>query len=198
MSFLKSNDLIDVFKSKYEEKGYEWFDKEVPYNLNIFAVRSSDRRINEFDDYIFCVYRDENLNWVINQYPATTDPGLSVLYRPVNAKGTAILVPGQYKGAYRIDTHAGKYEALCQRLGPVKVYRDSNRDDRHDFDPETIDEGYFGINIHKAGRYSRLVDGWSAGCQVFKEENDFKDFMRTLRESTKWFGNVFTFTLFDD
>jgi hypothetical protein len=29
---------------------------------------------------------------------------------------------------YKLDHHAGKYLALCQRNGPVKVYRDSNRD----------------------------------------------------------------------
>jgi hypothetical protein len=38
----------------------------------------------------------------------------------MNSKGCAILKEGQYKGVYEIDLHNGKYEAICQRLGPVR------------------------------------------------------------------------------
>lgn len=114
---------------------------------------------------------------------------------PINLRGTAILVPGQYKGAYMIDKHQGKYDALCQRLGMVAVYRDRNKDDIMDY--SDIHKGMFGINIHKAGRNSKQVDGWSAGCQVFKRSADFDDFIRICRKGEKALGNTFTYTLFD-
>jgi hypothetical protein len=124
-------------------------------------------------------------------------PGLSMLRGPVNPKGTAILVPGQYVDAYKKDLHAGKYEALCQRLKPVRVFRDANRDTQYDLDPATIQEGMFGINIHKAGTLTESVDRYSAGCQVFQREADFNLFMLIVDAAIKRESTSFTYTLFE-
>ena len=95
-----------------------------------------------------------------------------------NAKGTAILVPGQYRGCWAIGKHNGKYKALVQ-IKPVKVYRDGNKDMIYDLLPETINEGLFGINIHRSNEAitRNTVDMYSAGCQVFNNPNDFKNFI---------------------
>jgi hypothetical protein len=116
----------------------------------------------------------------------------------MNVKGTAILCPGQYRSAYKIDKHRGKYEALCQRGAPLTVWRDADRDSMHDMEDTTIDVGYFGINIHKAGRDSPRVDKWSAGCQVFKNDGDFAEFMTTAHAARDRFGNSFTYTLLEE
>lgn len=192
-----TDQIIKVFKNAIEKKGYKWFDSNRPFNLNIVGMRSPSGRVNFFDDYMYVLYRDWNLNWVIKQWPITTMPGSTLLRRPQNNKGTAILVPGQYKGIYKLDLHAGKYLALCQRLGDVSVYRDNDKDDMFDLDSETIDSGKFGINIHRAGVNSTEVNGWSAGCQVFKRYNDYKDFLYLCKTSSKLFGNRFTYTLID-
>ena len=184
------------FKELFDEKGYEWYDRDMPFNLNIFGVRNSKRRVNAFDDFLYVIYRNHNLDWRIHQWEITTDPGLSVLENPINQEGTAILVPGQYKSAYKLGLHRGKYKALVQQGGTVKVYRDNNRDNVHDFDENTIEEGWFGINIHKAGTDSNLVDGWSAGCQVFKREKDFNEFIEICDKAAGIYGNSFTYTLF--
>ena len=47
-----------------------------------------------------------------------------------NVKGTAILVPGQYRGAYKIGFHKGKYKALVQAK-PVKLYIDNDKDNKY-------------------------------------------------------------------
>lgn len=188
--------IIQPFKELFDENNYEWRDRYLPYNLNIFGIRNTKRRINEFDDFLYVIYRDYKLDWRIHQWQITTDPGLSVLKNPVNQKGTAILVPGQYKSCYKLGLHHQSYKALVQQGGPVKVYRDNNRDAIHDFDENTIDEGFFGINIHKAGTNSTQVDGWSAGCQVFKKQRDFDDFIKLCDESAEIYGNSFTYTLF--
>jgi hypothetical protein len=62
-------------------------------------------------------------------------------------------------------------------------------------DDLTKETGWFGINIHKSGRSSTRVDKWSAGCQVFKNDSDYKSFMQTVNEAAKRLGNTFTYTL---
>ena len=108
----------------------------------------------------------------------------------------AILVPNQYRSSHTIRLHQGKYEALGQHR-PVKVYRDNNRD--MIYDEKNIDEGLFGINIHRSNPLteSTVVDGWSAGCTVFKRVKDFNQFMSICRKARDIHGNSFTYTLIE-
>ncbi len=179
------------------EENYVFFDGHRSHNVNIIGIRNVDGRVNKFDDTLLACYRDTHKRWLVDSYQITTDPGLYWLKKPMNVSGTAILCPGQYRGAYRIDKHRGKYDALCQRGAPVSVWRDGDRNSHHDMDDDTIATGYFGINIHKAGRNSTQVDKWSAGCQVFKNDGDYKEFMLTARAAEKQFGNSFTYTLLE-
>ncbi len=185
------------YRDLFNKKEYSFFDGDHSFNVNIVGVRNPAGRVNKFDDLLVAIYRDSHKRWVVDSYQITTDPGLYWLQHPMNVKGTAIMCPGHYRGAYKLGKHAGKYEALCQRGGPIEVWRDSNLDNRHDMSNESIDRGFFGVNIHKAGRNSTRVDKWSAGCQVFKNDGDFKEFMKTIHSAKKKFGNSFTYTLLD-
>jgi len=109
-----------------------------------------------------------------------------------NSAGVARLVEGQYRSAYRIGRHQGKYEALTQAK-PVKVYRDADKNLL--YDSSKTQEGIFGINIHKAGANSTYVENWSEGCQVFKRSADFDEFMNVCRKASVLYGNSFTYTL---
>jgi putative heme degradation protein len=109
-----------------------------------------------------------------------------------NSAGVARLVEGQYRGSHTLGLHQGKYEALRQQK-PVKVYRDKNKD--MNFDEDVIQEGIFGINIHKAGADSTYVENWSEGCQVFKKSADFEEFMSICRKAAAIHGKSFTYTL---
>jgi hypothetical protein len=88
--------------------------------------------------------------------------------------------------------HQGKYKAFCQAK-PVEVFRDKNLDDKAE-ETATIDKGLFGINIHRANEKltSKLIDKWSAGCQVLNNPADFAKVLFTA-ESTK--QKFFTYTL---
>jgi len=192
----------EIIKERFEEiledeKGYNFFDAGVPYNVNIIGIRNMHGRVNQFDDIILVIYRDTYKRWIVDTYQVTTDPGLYWLKNPMNVSGTSILCPDQYRGTYKIDKHQGKYDALCQRLAAVSVWRDADRDSEHDMGANITDTGYFGINIHKAGRNSTQVDKWSAGCQVFKNDGDFKEFMKTIRTAESRLGNSFTYTLLE-
>lgn len=188
--------IINKLKADLREKSYNFFDGDLPYNVNVIGVRYNEKDVkNAFNDELYLVYRDKDLRWVVESYPITTYAGRYYFNNPANAKGTAILKAGQYRGVYKIDKHKGKYDALCQRLGPVTVYRDNDKD--NEVDLVAPDEGWFGINIHKAASKTEKVDYWSAGCQVFKYANDFNKFMRTIKKSAELFGNKFTYTLLE-
>jgi len=188
-----------------KKKGYVFFDKG-SFNVNIVGVRSGENKANKFDDTILLAYRNKKGTWEVVSSVATTDPGKHYLVdSPVNDRGTAILVPNQYRGVYRVDIHAKSnknfaHEALCQRGGVLSVWRDNNRDDILDHNPESIEEGWFGVNIHrsKSSGAANYVGAYSAGCQVFKNSTDFDTFMGVINKSKDKYGNSFTYTLLDE
>jgi hypothetical protein len=179
-------------------KGYVWFEDAANkgFDVNIIGVRNSatgQKVTNLFDDHITVSYK-ENGAWKFQAWPATTDPGKKGVEQFHNAAGVARLVEGQYRGSHTLGLHQGKYEALRQQK-PVKVYRDDNRD--MVFEENKIQEGIFGINIHKAGADSTYVENWSEGCQVFKKAADFESFMAICRKAAAIHGKSFTYTLIE-
>jgi hypothetical protein len=183
-------------------KGYTWFndDSNKTYDVNIVGVRNNhpsiaDKVTNLFDDWLTISFKDESGNWQFFCWNATTDPGKKGVMEFHNKKGVARLVPNQYRGVWKIDKHQGKYDALCQRLGNVTVWRDANKD--LIFEEKVTDTGIFGINIHKAGQDSQWVENWSEGCQVFKRVKDFDAFMSICRKAAKIHGNKFSYTLLE-
>ena len=179
-----------------ESLGHAVFEKGL-YNLNIIGVRTPDDSANKFNDHMYVVYKDE-YGWVTRTWHCTTDPGVYWREHPMNVNGTAILVADQYRGSHKIGLHRGKYKALVQTGGRVRVYRDDNKDDILDMDPATEQDGYWGINLHKAGSHSTEVDKWSAGCQVWANADDFAAFMAIVEKSAETYGSQFTYTLIDD
>jgi len=185
------------FKKIFARKGYTFFTKG-EYNLNIIGVRHKGSKVtNKFDDCLIVIYNTNNKQEIRRVFTCTTLPGKKAMEHPTAIKGTAILKEGQYRGAYQIGYHKGKYKALCQRK-PLTVYRDGNKDDKFDLNPLSIDKGIFGINIHKAGDNSTLVDGWSYGCQVLSKSIDFNALMRLVERSASIYGNSFTYTLINE
>ncbi len=191
--------FVDKIKKAFKKKGYAFFENG-DYNLNILGIRNDSGKADKFDDNINVLYKVGG-DWVVDAYPATTEPGVNILKRPIVKGGTAILIPGQYRGVYKIDTHGGKrkYKAVCQRLGKVKIWRDDNRDRVPDYVGQ-VHEGMYGINIHRQwGPDDReYTGGVSAGCQVFQSSVDFYEFMETCDIASSEWGNSFTYTLLDE
>ena len=188
----------EQIEAAVKAKGYAWFDDAANkgFDVNIVGIRNSATGqvvTNAFDDTLTISYK-ENGQWKFHSWSATTDPGKKGVLEYHNAAGVARLVEGQYRGSHTIRLHQGKYEALGQAKN-VKVYRDANKD--LTYNEDKIQEGIFGINIHKAGADSTYVENWSEGCQVFKKSADFDTFMVICNKSKNIHGNSFTYTLIE-
>ena len=178
---------------------------EADFSINIIAVRHEDTNANSFNDVLCVLYKDKSKDkekWQLEQFKCTTDPGVYYRENPCNVDGTAVVVPGQYRGLWTFGFHQSKYPALVQNK-PVTVFRDGNKDDTINTDVTTThvikQKGYFGINCHRASanHESTQVDKWSAGCQVIANPDDFDTFMALCRESAKKWGNTFSYTLLE-
>ena len=186
----------DQIETAVKTKGYVWFEGAKDYDVNIVGVRNSapgQTVTNAFDDVITVSFKIDGV-WQYKEWANTTDPGKKGIMQFGNKAGVARLVEGQYRGSHTIRLHQGKYEALGQAKN-VKVYRDANKDMK--YDETKIDEGVFGINIHKAGADSTYVENWSEGCQVFKKSAEFEEFMAICRKAKAIHGNSFTYTLIE-
>lgn len=132
-----------------EKKGFVIFnDNSKPFNLNIWAVRNTIQKAGEFDDLQIVFWKNQAGQWAYSQYVCTTDPSDLYLFNPINAKGTAIVKPGQYRGLWELGYHKGHsdHPALVQRR-PVVVIRDYNKDDILDVTPKNLSE------------YSKVISG---------------------------------------
>lgn len=173
---------LEELKAEFAKLNYRWFD-----TLNFVGIRSKANKPNEFDD-LFGLIQNGTIRW----FSCTTNPGTHWLKNLLNPKGAALLKPGQYIDTWKIGLHQGKYKAFVQAK-PVTVYRDANK---NDFAEETsvTDTGLFGINIHRANdkMVSKIIDKWSAGCQVLNNPADFNIALQQGEDSKL---NYFTYTL---
>ncbi len=189
--------LVSKIIVTLESKGYRVFRNPAGHDLNIVGIRTDDQTANTFNDWITVFYIFEGI-WNFFSFPATTDPGTFYRENPMNVRGTAIMKPGQYRGAYKIGLHRN-YKALQQK-GPITVYRDANKDQTIDTTGVKEDTGIHAINIHRADafRASTLVGKWSAGCQVFQDPDHFAFILSLCERARAKFGNSFTYTLLEE
>ena len=193
---IKRPPILDIL----EEKGHKVFSSG-DFDLNIIGIRSKTSKAGKFDDMI-CSAWLENEHWQFKSWQATTDPGVYWLKsKKGNKKGTAVLKAGQYRGAWILGKHRGRYPALLQRMGDVEVWRDANKDDVIDKKGKT-EIGKFGINIHRAHSTRELetVGPYSAGCMVFRRAQDLDALLllcrRQIENHPTW--TRFSFTLIEE
>ena len=157
--------------------------------LHAFIIKEQFRRALEEKNYAFFGLASKK-PWNVNIVGVRSevdifnkfDDALLVIYRDSRANWEV--------RSYSITTDPGK-------IWQEKPMHSANLNHEHDRDAGTIDEGIFGINLHRSRSTgeAELVNAYSAGCQVFKNATDFKDFMELMKRSEKRFGNSFTYTL---
>jgi len=161
------------------KKGYQW----LPFQL--VNIRSIADNPNQFDDLLGIVNNGEVI-W----HTGTTNPGVHWLKNFLNPKGTAVLAEGQHLNSWVIGKHKDQ-EALVQ-YAPLPVYRDGNKNDKSEQVGKPI-YGQYGINIHRANAnaISKIIDKWSAGCQVRNNPKEHEEFMNLCKNSgVKYFSCI--------
>jgi len=172
---------IDELKNEFKKLNYEF------PQFHLVGIRSNANKPNEFDDLI-AVIDQSSINW----YTCTTNPGTHWLLNLLNPKGAALLKPGQYLNTWQLGLHQGKYQALTQCKN-VTVFRDGDKDNIAE-ETKVTQTGMFGINIHRANEklISKLIDKWSAGCQVLNNPQQFNELLTKCKQSGL---KTFTYTL---
>lgn len=160
--------------------------KSIPKTLWILGVRSKADIPNAFDDK-FYIYQGEKF---IRMITGTTNPGITILknHYKFNSEGAAILAADEwYHDVWVFGKHRGKIDALLQRGGKMKVYRDGDKDGKS----EELGEpkwGFYGINFHlndhniNSTIEKTAINGWSAGCQVPNQPVKYKEIMRLFKD----------------
>lgn len=155
-------------------KGLKSFIR-IPNDYWILGVQSKDDKFNEFDDK-FYLFKGEKFIMVTT---GTTNAGLTGLkhYDTYNPNGCAVIKTDEwYYTLWRPGLHKGKMRALKQ-YSAIKYYRDWNKNDKAE-EIGNINEGVIGINFHTASYQpynviTRLIGGWSTGCQVANNTADY-------------------------
>lgn len=179
------------------------------YDVNVVGVRRSKIQVDAFND-VLVVFYPLNGQWQYQKFQITTLPGYTYLAERLgNSKGTAILVPGQYKDKYMVRTHGSggfAHTALCHKkdedgdyVSGIKVWRDDTLDAVPNPDKSKVHAGT-GINIHRSdpANCAVSVSSYSAGCQVFRCAAQFAAFMAIIGYAKKEWSNSFTYTLLDE
>jgi hypothetical protein len=179
---IENKKFIDWLKQYNNKPLPEWDDY-----VNIIGIRNDlDQDLDVFNDVILLQMGED-----IYSFKGTTDPGK---YWTGNATkewgvaGVAHLLEGWYPKTYCLGNHMGE-KALVQYGAPVTVWRDVDKDYIYDPEVDTVQTGYFGINIHYTKYGPEFIGRWSAGCQVIQHREDWEMFINSVIASgEKWFN----------
>jgi hypothetical protein len=195
--------ILDVL----DRKKYTFYSSG-NFNLNLIGVRAENSVSDSFDDKLYCLYRGSDNRFKIHEFAITTDPGKHWLLNPMNIKGCAILIPGQYKSVYKIGGRHKDYEAL-EQCAPMAYVRDNDKNNVLNFelyrDPELRKENLFWdnikSNIHRSSPtgISNIVNRWSAACQVLQSKADFDTLIALAHKNREnGHGDKLSYCLLED
>lgn len=141
----------------------------------------------KWNDFIYLFYEGD-----VYRFKATTDPSVHFTKKPLNQDGAAHMCFGYHRRIWKIGKHRGKYSALVQTGGKVKVWRDKNQDFLNN--DGIVQRGYFGINLHHGYNSKGNIGRHSAGCQVIRDIKPHQFFMSITKKSGH---KTFSYTLID-
>ena len=159
----------------------------IPDEYWLLGVQSKEDKLNEFDDK-FYLFKSTNF---IKVTTGTTNAGLTGLknYNTYNSEGCAVIKTNEwYYDLWSPGLHKGKMRALRQ-ANKIKYYRDWNKNDKAE-EIGNVREGIIGINFHTASYQpynviTRLIGGWSTGCQVCNNTADYYKILDFIGNQSK-------------
>lgn len=190
-----TDQFIDKLIRYMNSKSYRVYDKKNILNIVSMRNKSNGLVSNKFDEKMYVFFKNNNNNWSLMEYDITTVPGFKPKTNEL-PNNVAILKLGQYIDQYKIGYHQGKKDHKCLKYATSVVHRNDNKS-KYNFKAST-QTGGFGINIHRSSKTGSgiNVNNWSQGCQVFKNVNQFNQFMN-LCDKQSLSKKTFTYTLCD-
>ena len=116
------------------------------------------------------------------------------------AGGTFVMKPGQYWDSHAWGSHPPGYRTLVQR-GDITGIREDDLSIYYGDDPTPTEhtDDNFGVNIHNSGNSTakdKRIGPYSAGCQVFKIKDRWKQHVSAWENASATYGQKkFTYTL---
>jgi len=180
---------IEQIKSACRKIGYTIPENEIV----TFGIRNNDMTAGIFNDTLGWFKINGN-DSIIAVSTGTVDPGSYYLNHPMNAKGTAVMVAGVHKKAYRSGYHGkNRYKALtqcapigCYRITP-KMFADMNRG---------VPKGQWkihltglkpefnvtGANQHRASKWkiTTKIGLYGAACQVRNNPKQYAQYIKNV------------------
>ncbi|MGB3205236.1 MAG: peptidoglycan-binding protein [Crinalium sp.] len=187
------NDLASCIIKYMQSKGYHIATGSKRYNIVYVEGMDKDGSLNSdepncFNDRRILIQVINGVPVIVGNWQATTEPGSYYTYNPMNPKGAARILFGQYK-AWKVGSHgtAEPHQALVQREN-LTVCRDFNEDFKRTGDKH--DSGLFYVNQHWGFDYPyNNVSRASAGCLVGRSRQGHREFMSLIKQDDRYQTN---------
>lgn len=189
---LQYEEFYDVYEKHIKEG---WWDDSVNWVKELFGYGKEDEEKNSKN-----IKRDETKSAPtgplpprptgdkISPYQITTVPSLAYYgNKPINPKGTGIKMPGDTLYYLKeSDLGHGSYKMMVEGE-PIKVGRYPVGVTKFEsYKPTDIFTENCGMQIHRSSTkgVGICVGPWSAGCQVFADYSEFKEFIAKAEKET--------------
>lgn len=131
---------------------------DTPFDANLIVIRHSSEPLDTYDGLLTLSWVEPGGAWRTVSARAATRPGTHYLRHPMNAGGTACLVPGRNPSSHELGPHKGTPAFVQTR--PVRVWRDGDRDSILEVGPgDVVYDDATGVNVHECSSPMYL-----AGC----------------------------------
>lgn len=210
-----SNDVIDKIIKIVKDGGGQVYEQEG--YINFCGVRNNVTN-DTFNDELYIYWKDisDGKFKCVKTSGFTTKPGKKSVQSGTVANGVAIVKEGWHPDVWHHGVHGmGKktaHNALRQDPGvtkPITITRDKTQYGKSgnyvlNIFENTTESGYPYTNMHRSGdSQSNNVNGWSAGCQVFKFKSEFDEMLGMSNYAASKGQKTFSYfltnkTVFDD
>ena len=199
---LKDDNIITPIKNIFHKKGYIFFKGK--FNVNLIGIRMNHQELDKFSDLFLLVYMDHLNNWHVEKAIGTTVPGNYYHKNYSNPNGLGIIVPGQYRGAFKQGLHRSR-PSLIQNT-TFKVFRDTNKDGKIDEVNVTDAPPSMRFDFHDAVSstnpnkiFLENIGKFSEGCQVLANKVKYKMWLNIILYSMElWKSPTITYTLLEE
>lgn len=207
---LKQNPKIERIIKFMESKNYKVFQEKGILNMVAFRDKDNGVITDRFDESLFVIFKDDSLEWQINEYQITTVPG-RIGVKP-DLKDIEILSLGQYIDQCVFNTRDSIGSDSYKQYGKGLIFNQfavhiNNSEDVYSYSTTPViknrTDERFGMTEFPIGIFNRrrnllgsseIVSDYSYGEQIFKSHNQFKEFLKLCEEQEK-IKNSFTYTL---